>query len=268
MGAAIKALLDGAKIIKRRPTVLLVGAGAVIFAWVLTALLGFIPLVGPLIANVLVVPLALGGMIGACRAVAKGEGPGSGFLSALSDDWLGLIGAYGLLQLLAIGVGIVVAVVLVVVMFVLVFTLPAASSGGGGGGGGALTAGLFGGLLIVLYVGLGLAGLVFGMIVQFIDAAVVIDDASPVGAFTRSWNLVKTGPLSVLGYTLLRGIVANLVILGPGLLVVVLSIGAESLGVNPNLGLILGAAGSLVIAPLAFTYQMAYHTAYFGRRTA
>lgn len=202
-------------------------------------------------------------MIGACRGVAKENGPGTGLLSALSDDWLGLIGAYGLLQLLAFAVAIVVGVVLVAVMFLLLFALPMGSSGGGGGGGGLAT-----GLFVLLYVGLGLAGLVFGMIVQFIDVAVVIDDKSPVGAFARSWNLVKSGPLSVLGYTVIRGTVTNLTVLGPLFLLIAFVVGAESVGVNPDIALVLGVAGSVVIAPVAFTYQMAYHTAYFGRRTA
>ena len=264
MGAAIDALGDSIGISTRNPNLVLGGVVAMILLFGVGGVLSLIPLVGPLVTNVVVAPVALAGMVAMANAAATDSSSFGDFTGGISDHSLTLMGAYALLFVIQMGIGIL----FVVAFFFLGFGALAAGAGAGAGPGtgdpGAMFGALGGTMLVVFLVAL-LVALAVALVTQFLDVAVVVGDADATGSFGEAIDLVTSGPLSVLGYSLLRGIVGVVVVgvpLGVGVGAVVY--GFDGAGTLP---IVLGLVVMLLAIPAGFAFLFAYHVAYYRRRT-
>lgn len=263
MGHAIDALGDGLGNVVGNPTLVAisyaVSAAAAALSLVVGAVgivLSFVPLVGPLIAQLLFAattkPLLIAGVLGpAGRGFAGGVEFGDA-LEAEREHFVGLACGFSLYELLRMAVSMLFGLgLLVLVVFgsvgVAALDDPVAAPLGLG----------------LLFVGgyLGFVTIALALVVafQFVDAAIVFDGASVVDAFAESWRLVREAPLSVLGYSTLRVVLGGLVVL-PGWVV------AVGLGRVSDLFLWVGFAAVLLLSPLAFAAVMSFHAAYYGHR--
>lgn len=229
--------------------ILLVGVGG---------LLSLIPLLGPMVVNIVVTPIALAGMVAMANAAADDSASFGDFTGGISDHSITLMGAYALLFVVQMGVGIVFVVAMVFVGFGVL------SAGAASGDPGA-TFGALGGTILLVMAVVALVALAVFVFTQFLDVAVVVGDADATGSFSESIDLVTSGPLSVVGYSLLRGVVA---LVGVGLPfavgAVVILWGIEG---GRTLVSLLGLAVVVLAAPFGFAFMYCYHVAYYRRRT-
>lgn len=273
MGAAIRALGDTYKLLRHNPVILALGWVAFVALSIGNVVLGFIPLIGNLLAF-LIFPAALAGLMAMIYAGRNGDAGADTFLSGISDHYPRLLGAY---LLVGIPLVIVVAIGLVGIAFALPMGAPtdpgvgstAASTGAGTGAGIASTAMLaaFGFALL-----LGVAW----MLLQFFGAAIVADDAGIVESFGTSLSLFLSDPLSVIGFTLVRVVVSGVILVGSMFLLSAMGLGAVGMlsgsSTDP-----LAAGGAflivlllyfLVLLPLWRVVTRTYYVAYFNRRQA
>lgn len=95
------------------------------------------------------------------------------------------------------------------------------------------------------------------------DVAVVLSGRGAVGAYREVAQFVTAAPVSVLGYTVMRGLVFVLGVLLPLTAVggVMSTAGVGDLTTAVVLGLL-----ALLILPLVTTFLYVYHVAYYQRR--
>lgn len=262
MGAAINALSDSVKILKKNPIILAMGFPAMLLYFILA----YVPIIGIALA-----PLSFAGMIHLCREGASGNASASDYVDGITENAGSIVGAYGIFFLIAMGAGMVLMVLFYVLFFLIMgggMALAGATESGAAAGG-ALGLGFI--VMILLYVLLFVVSFVVGMVVQFLDVSIVLGGESATSAFSRSWEVVKSDPVSTIGFTLLRGFVVSVITSAPMVVLFGFAIGLSALGVSGDIaGIILIGAllVSIVAAPIGFAFQMAYHTAYFGRREA
>jgi hypothetical protein len=261
MGPTIEALSMGMKNVTRNPklvaisyAVSLASLPLLLVGGVLAVILGLIPIVGQMLARLLVaVPLKvllLGGMAGAAGKAFAGGASFGDYLESVKDNAVSLAGAFAIYEAIVFAIALAVGVVLLFVVGV----------GGAMAGGMSSTVSTGFGLgIVLLYV------LVFALVVtiaivfQFLDVAVVLGGKDATGALKESYKLFDEKPISVLGYTVTRALVGIVVVL-PGIV-----IGA----VGTQLGDVVGLAGALItllLFPVAFAAVMSYHAAYYGLR--
>ena len=259
MGAAISALPRAVGIVKRNPILLL---GAVVFG--LIALVGvavsIIPLIGTIIFQVLILPVGLAGIVAMTDAGTAREDTSLGeFTGGISNYAGSMIGAYGLMFLIQAAAGIALLIVLVFVLGVGLFS----AGMGTGSEPGAFLAGvglLTGLVLLVVFLLL----LVLGLIQQFLDVAVVVGGEDATGALSEATSLITGGPLSVLGYSILRFVVLGVAIGGP--LVLAFVIAGAGFEQNTSAALVPAVLLLLVAFPLGTALGFAYHVAYYRER--
>lgn len=265
MGAALDAVGDVGTALRRAP-LLLAGAAIAGVILLLGALITFIPLVGQIVYSIIIVPLVLVGLVAmADAAIQDGAGLGT-FFDGIGDHGSDAIGAYAILfviQFAALFVLIVVALVAGIGVF------SAIEAGTVGDPGSGLGAAAGGGLLVVgalILVGV-LVALLLGLIQNFLDVAVVIGGDSGMDAVRESAALIRDGPLSTLGYLVLRTVVtvvAGIVpfaVFGAGFVLV----GGGSDGMLTGLGGVLILLG-VVLLPVPLAASFAYHAGYYRRR--
>lgn len=265
MGAALDAIGDVGTALLQGP-LLVVGAAIAGVILLLGALITFIPLVGQLVYSIIIVPLVLVGLVAmADAAIEEGAGLGT-FFDGIGDHGSDAIGAYAILfviQFAALFVLIIVALVAGIGVF------SAIEAGTAGDPGSGLGAAAGGGLLVVgvlVIVGV-LAALVLGLIQNFLDVAVVIGGESGMDAVRESAALVRDGPLSTLGYLVVRSVVTVVAgilpfaVFGVGLVL----IGGGSDGSLAGLGGVLILLG-VVLLPVPVAASFAYHAGYYRRR--
>lgn len=259
MGAAIDALPRGVKNVQRNPmlVVITVAIGiASLPVLLVAALLGIIPLVGPIVSRVVVAgavkPLLIGGIVGVAGAGFAGSVGFGDYLDTVKEDFVTLAGTYLLYE---IGV-FVFGLLLVVVML---FTgLMGSFAGAAAGESSLASAGVGLGIVAVYVVGLVLI-LAYAVVFQFLDVAVVLGDNGVTDAFRESWRLVREAPLSVAGYTVLRGLLGAAILL-PGYVIVIAGLQTS------DAVMWAGLAVTLLLYPVAFAVVMSYHAAYYGVR--
>lgn len=263
MGHAVDALGDGLRNLAGNPMLVVIAyvvSAVTVPVFLVVALAGFVlafvPIVGQLLAYLLfaatVKPLLLGGVLGPAGDGVAGEVELRDAGRAVAEHFPSLAGAFSIYELIRFAVSLVLGVVLLVVLLV------------GSVGSLALDdpATAFAGLGVVLVVGYALALLVvlgLAVVFQFVDAAVVLGDASASDALRESWGLAREAPLSVLGYAVLRVLVAGLVVL-PGL---VLAVAGSRFG---DAFAWAGLGVTLLLSPVALAVVMSYHAAYYGHR--
>lgn len=262
MGTAIDSLGTAAEITTENPLLLGITFLVTVGAFVISGILSFIPLIGQLIATP-VTALLFSGIVGAVYvAIRTGRGISfSGYTAAIENKWKSILGAYTVLVLLQIGIGIALFVLL---FFVVGFSAFGASTAGGmegssGPGAASMMAGV-GAVTLLVFLAFFLVLALLGMIVQFLDVAIVVGDFSAIEAYSEAWSLFAEAPLSVIGYSLLRGFVTFLGIL-PAVVVAWALWGSDPMVAIGVAGLV-GVVGLTV----AFAYAWSYHTAYYVSR--
>lgn len=277
MGPAIDALVDGAGNVQRNPK--LVGISFALFVLslplvlvgaVLGIVVSFVPVVGPLLLQVVgaavLKPLFLGGVVGVAAAGLDGPVAVRDYTDTLGEHFLSLAGAYALYELLKFVVSVFVAI-LVVVLVAVVLGLEVAADAVAGDpvNTAALTEASLVVLVGVLLVAAGLF-LAVAVVFQFVDVAVVVGDEDAFGALRESWALAREAPLDVLAYSVLR-VVVGVAVLLPALVLAVIA--AELAGPGTDVAGLLGLASfglSVLLAPVAFAVVVSYHAAYYDRR--
>ena len=259
MGAAISALPRAIGIVKRNPILLL---GAVVFG--LITLVGIavsiIPLIGTIIFQVLILPVGLAGIVAMTDVGTSREDTSLGeFTGGISNYAKSMIGAYGLMFLIQAAAGIALLIVFVFVLGVGLFSagMETGSEPGAFLTGVGLLTGLV--LLVVFLVLLALA-----LIQQFLDVAVVVGGENATGALSEATSLITGGPLSVLGYSILRFVVLGVAIGGP--LVFAFVIAGAGLEQNTPAVLVPAVLLLLIAFPLGTALGFAYHVAYYRER--
>lgn len=269
MGATINGLTDGLENLWDNPKILLftyLFAAAMIpvllvlgVVWVIFAI---IPLIGPLLTRLLtaglIKPIVVGGLLGLAGAGFTGTVSLSSLKEGITENFISLAGVFLLKELFLFVFSILAVIVLFMVGGLGPALLGAAmqnpeSASAVAGGGMVLVFGLllvFALVIVLLYV-----------IFQFADVAVVLTDHGVVDAYKKSWSLVKDGPLSVLGYTVMRGILASVFFI-PAFVSFVL--------VEPvsEVFLWIGIALYVLALPAAAAASFSYHAAYYGHRIA
>lgn len=261
MGAAIRAVPKTFSAINADPTTLL-GAAVVsgIGSVVLGFVLGLIPVVGPILNAVFVTPLFAAGFIAVANAAMEGDSSFDDYVSGISDNYLSMVGAYALLM------GIMLVFVLGFVVVVALIVGFGSMSGGGAAAepsaAAASNLAAIGGVAIVMI----LLGSLFMFLVfaalQFIDVSIVVGDESAFSSFKRSVGLFTSAPISVLGYSLLRGVLGAAIVGVPTLLVG----GAAVTAMESTASLAVTGLTYLLLLPVGFVVGYGYHVAYFRER--
>ncbi len=276
MGAALDAIGDTGAALRRNPNVLLgaVASGLVLLIGLVVAL---VPILGGFAYGVVVVPVALVGLVTMCDAAVEGPSSLGDFTDGIGRHGASAIAAYGLWTLLQVAV----VVVLVVVAFVAGAGLFAAGAGPGAADGGEPSAGALAGTsaaAALLFVVFFIVFFVLGVIQQFLDVAVVLGADGGVEAVKEAVAVVRDGPVSTLGYLLVR---SGLTVLGALPTVVLAGMaaavgGASAAGAGDVVPGTVAAGGgvlsvalgvlAVVLFPLALAVSFVYHVAYYRRR--
>jgi heme/copper-type cytochrome/quinol oxidase subunit 2 len=259
MGAAISALPRAVGIVKRNPILIV---GSVLFG--LFALVGvvfsLIPLIGGIIFQVLILPVGLAGIVAMADA-GTGEGDSSlgDFTGGISNHATSMIGAFGLMFLIQLAVAIALVVVIV---FVIGFSIVGASVGTESDPGAVFAGvGLLTGLVLLAVI---LVVVALQLVQQFLDVAVVVGGEDAAGALSEAASLVTGGPLSVLGYALLRFVVLGVAVAAP--LVLAVAVGGVGAARDTAALLVPAVLLMLVAFPLGVALGFAYHVAYYRER--
>ncbi|CAI48777.1 uncharacterized protein NP_1372A [Natronomonas pharaonis DSM 2160] len=196
MGHALAALGDSIGTLRRTPAAAgLLGLLAIV-VYSLYLGLWFVPYVGWLLS---IVVFALGaGALYAVASTAIDEETASiaAAVDVIRERWLSLLGAYGMLILLFIGVLALVFVLLLVAAIAGAATMEVVDDPTAAGG--------FLILVAVLYVGL---YLLYALVAQFVFPAVAIERTSAVDSVGTAYSVVRSAPVSVVGFTLLRVVI-------------------------------------------------------------
>jgi hypothetical protein len=155
-----------------------------------------LPLVASLfnIATVVVVPFLIGGIYGMAEEGLDGTTSFTTFLRAGRENFVSLLVAAIFFALAAFVVAFVAVLVLV---FVTVLTVGVSGVQGGVSPAALIIPGLVGLAFFVLY-------LATVVLLQFYEAAIVVDDADVLDSFKRSYRFVRGNLLSTIGFTVVR----------------------------------------------------------------
>ena len=261
--SAIGSLSTAVSTLRANPIILLAGLAFVLVSEVVVLfelVNPLLPLLGyPLM--ILVYPFVLAGMIGLIDRSLDGRVSMDDFVDSGRSNYLSMLGASLLLAAIIVVVTVAITVVAVVV---------GAVAGGAllAGGGDDLGTGV---LLVISLVVLFAAGLLFlvYMFLQFFDTAIVVSGNDAVESISTSVGLVRRNLLSVVGYTILFGLVSFVPRI-PDTVAYMLGSTPElidevgfDIGLTSQqlLGLSIGL--SLVFGTIALSLAYTYHVAYF-----
>lgn len=263
MGAAINALRDIGTVFRNSPTFIPTCflAGVILLIGLVLAL---VPIVGPFLYGFVITPLVLVGLVSTADAALDGQGSFSEFVGAIQENASDAVTAYGVLAILNIAIGLGVVIIGIIVGAGVLSVASVAQDGPSA----AFGAGI-GLSTIVLTIGLLLVYSILTLIQVFLDTAVVISDKGGFEAVKQAWYVLRYGPLSCIGYSIIRGVITVVAVI-PSLVLfgaaVGMSVGApgdpSGTGAVP---LVLGLVG-VVLLPLPLSVSIAYHTGYYRRR--
>lgn len=206
---AISALSRTGDALQRNP--ILFAAGAIVALEGAVVSTGYqLPVGGVLVGGFLslvflfVEPFLAGGLLGMGSGALGGSTDFDRFVDAGKEYYTRLLGA----RLLTIGVTIAYWLVGAVVMVVLVVFVAGFQGGSGGPAAGAPspTPGVDPLALVLLLGGALFFVLLYyaaGFLVQFHPAAIVLEDEGLIDSFKRSYRVVRSEPLSALGYSVI-----------------------------------------------------------------
>lgn len=267
MGATITALSDSRIALQRHLTLVvyttLVAVATMIVAFLLTAVGLVIPILPQFVVSILVVPVGLTAIVGMVYAGVNGESPVDGATRALEEYGLSLIGAHAIYQFAVFGLSLVLTVLVAFTVGLGTLSAGAGGTGDPSAAAGSLFAGGASVFLLALAVLAGLVMVVAAFIVQFLDVAVVLSGSGAVEAYRTVVQFVIDAPLSVLGYTVMRGLV---VVLGVGAPLVVVGGALTTAGVGDLATVAVLGLLALLVLPFVAAFLAVYHDAYYQRR--
>jgi hypothetical protein len=281
MGAATDALGDGISAVASAPK--LIVAAYFTFAVgglaaVVMLVLSIIPILGQLAGGfgiqAVVIPLGLAGLLTMADAVRDGGTRFGNYADGIRSNAWTLIAAYAIryaarVVAMFVGIGLLLGVTLTLsgpLVRGLYGSIPSEAVGLTGNL--ALLTGANVLVLSLFFLVFFLPFLLLGYVFLFVDVAVVFGDADATGAFRRSWDLVREDPVSSLGYYLLRLLVFVVAFVVPYQIgSTVGSLAASGVDETVLLSIGGGLAGIVVVGPLGTAVAVAYHAAYFRRRT-
>ncbi|MFB6071207.1 MAG: hypothetical protein ABEJ76_09305 [Halanaeroarchaeum sp.] len=209
---------------------------------------------------VFVVPFFQGGVIGMADEALDGRTSLGRFVDAGRSNYVSLFGAYVAVLAVNLVLGVITAV-LFVGAGALVFA---------NGGAGSPVAAL--GALAIVGLVVALAYLLFAFFVQFYGQAIVLEGVGAIDGLKRSASVVRHSLASVLGYTVLVGVVM-------GTAGVLFGIGSVLLAPDPRTSVGMATPSATAVAILAVvlfvvgtvfgaffaTYSVAFYRAITGR---
>lgn len=241
----------------------------VVVGAVVGVVLGITPFVGPIANSVLVSPVLTALLLGmAFAGLVTGDATFGAGLESVKANYLSLAGAYALFIVLTLAVTVgFVFIPVVVATFVLPISGSAvsgsAASIAGTGGPEALRGLLLasGGLFLVVLALVFVVSVAVALKFQFLGAAVVGGGESAVSSFRASWTVFRSGPASVVGYSLLRmGVVIG------AFLLVGAAYAVGMVASDWTVGVALGGLAAIVVLPATYAFLFAYHVAYYDER--
>lgn len=269
MGAALDTLGTGFRITRENPRFVVVVFVTGVVSVVVGAVLGIVPLVGPIANSLLVSPALTALLLGmAFAGLVTGDATLDAGVQSVRTNYLSLVGAYALFL---VGMLAVMFLFTVVPVAVAVFALPmsgsaasgSAASLAGAGGPEALQGLLLasGGLFLAVMLLAVVVGTVVVLALQFFGVAVVVGGESAVSSFRASWQLFRSGPVSVVGYNLLGMLVG----IGAFLLVGA-AYAVGMLAADWTVGVVLGGLAAIAVLPFTAAFLVAYQAAYYDER--
>lgn len=225
-------------------------------AMAVSLVLNFVPLVGPVVSNVVIMPLMLAAILGSAHGIRVGTRPFHGMKAGLSGAGKSLVGAFGLLYAVMMALGIAVSL-----LALLVFVAVVLVGGGAGAEAGMLTAGsqlLMGIGSIVLVGGVLLTMLVVTLFIQFVAPAAVVAETNAVDSLKTSYRFVRQNLVSVLGFT---GVVLGVVLLG--YLLTAVGFAAGYYAINEIAGIAVGGVVYVVAFGVVGAVLTVYQVEYF-----
>jgi hypothetical protein len=178
------------------PAHALVAATVMLVALAIGAVLSFIPLVGPMVSSIVISPLMLAAVLGSANAARHGESVVEGLKRGVSESGVSLIGAYGLVYAVVLGVSLVLGIGIVVV---LMFTVGIGSAVDPSVG--TLFSGVFGILLLVFFLVFFALGLLGAFAIMFVGPAAVVAGTGAVDSLKTSYRFFRQNVLGVLGFS-------------------------------------------------------------------
>lgn len=189
MGAAIQALRSASRSIVDVPAAAVVVGLFATLLWLVSYATALLPLVG-FFVTAIATAFLVGGMYAVANRAASHRVTDIGAATVLiRARWISLLIAYGVLWVVGFVLGIVVLLPLVIVILfgTIAGNLLAIVAG-------LIVIGAYGSVLYFL----------FAMVFQFLYPGVAIRDLGAIDSLKRATGLVRSAPLSVAGFTLVR----------------------------------------------------------------
>ena len=271
MGTTVSSLRRSVGLVAAQPAYLLVGGSIVLLAHAVGYLLGLVPVVGG-VGALFLLALYNTALLGLAYTASRlGRPETSAIRHAVRYKYPTVVGAYAVSSLLVavLGAGLAVALGMGagatlpalgvdlgaefgVESFRELATNPPAPS---------LSAGAIATETAILLAAAAAGLAIPWALLQFVGPAVVVDDESVLGAVGASLAVARSHPLSVLGYTVVRGSCLVLFLLVPLALAAPL-IAAGSLSPSDTTGLAALAVLALV-QPIVYAWSLAYHVEFY-----
>ena len=219
-------------------------------ASIVSLVLGFIPLVGPLVNGIVITPVLLVATLGAAHAVRHGKSAVDGATDALERATVDVMGAYVILAAGYVGFLLVLGIVAAAAIII-----GTANSAGMEGASALANTGsvlaLLAGFVVFCLV------LVVAMAVQFVAPAAVVAGTGAVDSLKTSYRFFRRNVLGVTGFSLVLAGLSIVCLLVVGLFYV----GGRA--VDPNVGIALGALGYLAMLAVLGVVTPLYQVGYF-----
>ncbi|RQG90411.1 DUF7847 domain-containing protein [Natrarchaeobius chitinivorans] len=261
MGYAISSFQEAIGTVLEHPT-LIAGIGVTsMIGMFLYMFIAYIPFVGMFVAWI-IPALMLAAVLTMAYEGVRGTPSFDHLVNGLEDSAVPMILAFLLLMAVYMVAGFGFAIVFVALIFAGAMSADSAADAGAGADPAMFEALGLG--IIALFVITFLVIFLVGIIIQFFDAAIVVGDAGVVDAFKASWGVVRSNPISVLGYTLMRIVIGYVPVIVAGILA---GIGAL-IGSGDQafyLAALLAVLGFVVVGPIVWTIMFVYHVSYFDQ---
>lgn len=264
MGRVVPAFKRSIDLLRMDPRLLLVAGGVLLVSFLLANVLSLIPLLGPILQlghAYLVRPLVLAAVLALIVGVGKrGHIELDDLVEGPSDHGLSLAGAFAVII-----TGAIIGAVALTVVLVFVAGFGSALQPGSGV---ADALGVVGLALVGLAL---LVGIVIGLVVQFVDVAIVVGGAGALESFRTAAATVRAAPLSVVGYSLVRTLLTLLPTAGVFGVLVVFGVAAGAAGAEGDAAGLVVIVGSvlaaLVLVPILRTLSLVFHVTFFASLT-
>lgn len=262
MGHAISSLQQSVGTIVDEPILLAGVGGTFTLAMFVVTVFNMIPLlgmfVGPIV-SIVVYPLVIAGALTMAHRALTGTPALGDVTDGASEYGTSLMGAYALIYAAWIAVSFVLVFVL---LFGSSFAVEVAE-GGAADSGDPLA--MLGTGMLLLLLAIVLVGAVVSMVLQFVDVAVVIGEASAIESFGVAAKTALGAPVSVVGYSVLRFLVTGVpvgIVTGGSMVAAMGMVGED--GSGWFWVVLLPMAAMLIVGPLAATVSYVYHATYFA----